>query len=492
MSLRFKTFFLVLLVGVLLFGVSRVQISLNRDRDRLGLTRVELLKNAPPVLAFTTVALGGFRGLISNVLWIRVTKLQDEDKFFEAVQLSDWITKLEPRFASVWAHLAWNLAYNISVKFKDFPDRWNWVQQGIRLLRDEGLKYNPGEPLIYRELAWFFQHKLGANLDDANMYYKQHWAEEMTAVFGASGTDYRALINPQTTEAKTRAQQLRDKYKMDPQFVQKVDEQYGPLDWRLPEAHAIYWAALGLQKAGENLNKVDPKDLTQLRRLIYQCMQLSFYRGRLISNPRIFDFGPNLGIFPKVNAAFEEMITEEPDPGQKTGFKKAQRNVIKDAVYYYYMQNRVADAARWYRVLAEQFPDSNLLEGDMTSLPRRLTLDEYVVARWQGEVTETSRDKTKASLEGLLVNAYENLLLGEEDQATGFQLLAQKIWEFYQNKTAAAADRIGLPSLNEIRKDVLERLLDPESGLPLELANELRAKLNLTASTNSTPLTPSR
>ena len=116
---------------------------LNRDREQLGLTRLHALKNAPPVLAFTTVALGGFRGLISNVLWIRANDLQNDDKFFEAAQLADWITELEPHFTQVWLFQAWNMAYNISVKFKDAPDRWRWVERGIELLRDDGLRYNP-------------------------------------------------------------------------------------------------------------------------------------------------------------------------------------------------------------------------------------------------------------------------------------------------------------------------------------------------------------
>ena len=34
-------------------------------------TRLTALENAPPMLAFTTVALGGFRGLIANALWVR-------------------------------------------------------------------------------------------------------------------------------------------------------------------------------------------------------------------------------------------------------------------------------------------------------------------------------------------------------------------------------------------------------------------------------------
>src|SRR5213595_3930820 len=197
MNLRLKKVSLLVLAAVLLVGSSRIQNSLNRDRDRLGLTLVAPLENAPPVLAFTTVALGGFRGLISNALWIRAMDLQDNDKFFEMAQLADWITKLEPHFVQVWLMQSWNMAYNISVKFKDYPDRWRWVKRGIELLRDEGLRYNPNEILIYRELGWFFQHKMGANLDDANMYYKQQWANEMAAVFAKKAPNLEELIHPQ-------------------------------------------------------------------------------------------------------------------------------------------------------------------------------------------------------------------------------------------------------------------------------------------------------
>ena len=183
-------------------------------------------------------------------------------------QLADWITKLEPHFVQVWLVQAWNMAYNISVKFKDFPDRWRWVSRGIELLRDEGLHYNPNETLIYRELGWFFQHKLGQNLDDANMYYKQQWANEMARVFGKKNPDLDELIHPQTDDQKERARLLRQEYKMDPQFMKDVDQRYGPLEWRLPEAHAIYWAALGLKKAEQNPAKINPDDLITLRRVM--------------------------------------------------------------------------------------------------------------------------------------------------------------------------------------------------------------------------------
>src|SRR6266508_4159424 len=126
---------LLLLAALLVVGSATCQRLMNRQRAGLGLTRVAPLENAPPMLAFTTVALGGFRGLIANALWIRANDLQDEGKYFEMVQLADWITKLEPTFAQVWLVQSWNMAYNISVKFTDFADRWRWVQRGIELLR---------------------------------------------------------------------------------------------------------------------------------------------------------------------------------------------------------------------------------------------------------------------------------------------------------------------------------------------------------------------
>src|ERR1700691_408954 len=120
-------------VAVILFcAASQMQNWLNTERGQLGLTRLPPLKNAPPLLAFTTVALGGFRGLIANALWMRASDMQNEDKYFEMVQLSDWITKLEPHFVGVWSEQARNMAYNISVKFKDHEDRWHWVQRGVQ------------------------------------------------------------------------------------------------------------------------------------------------------------------------------------------------------------------------------------------------------------------------------------------------------------------------------------------------------------------------
>lgn len=493
MNGRLKKIILLALAVVLLVGVAQIQKALNHDRKELGLTRVEPLENAPPVLAFTTVALGGFRGLIANALWVRATELQEEDKYFEMAQLADWITKLEPHYVQVWLVQAWNMAYNISVKFKDFDDRWRWVQRGISLLRDDGIRFNPNETLIYRELSWFFQHKMGQNLDDANMTYKQEWLKEMNAVLGTNAASFAELLDPKTDEARARYQRLTNIYKLDPVFMEQLNERYGPLEWRLPEAHAIYWAAVGLERARENPTKVKQDDLMTLRRSIYQSMQLSFHRGRLIWDPIMggFDTGPNLDIVPKVSAAYEEMYRDEADPGQKDGIQRAHRNFLRDAVYFLYENNRIAEALQWYRYIGEKYPEKPLLDGRPDTLPRNLTLDDYCISRICEDVGETSRDRVKAAIEGQIAKGYYALIRGEDRRNAGYRALARILREKYMKAIAGGANdlRIGIPTVEETEKQVRDTLLDPERGWPVELRAALRAALRMEPESAPSPST---
>ena len=484
MNGRLKKILLLLLAVLLLVAVAPLQRELNRDRNRLGLTRLEPLENAPPVLAFTTVALGGFRGLIANTLWIRAMELQDEDKFFEMAQLADWITKLEPHYTQVWLVQGWNMAYNISVKFKEtapgeFPDRWRWVYGGIKLLRDDGLRYNPNDVLIFRELAWFYQHKLGQNLDDANMYYKVQWAKEMTRALGDKKPNFDELINPQTDEARSRAQLLTNEFKLDPPLMKFVNEHYGPLEWRLPEAHAIYWAAKGLEMAKTNPEKIKPEDLVQLRRVVFQSMQASFRHGRLVA--RSLDtgvaFGPNLEIIPTANRSYEEAIEQTPD--MKDNLMGAHRNFLRDAVYFLYSANHVADAADWFRYLGEKYPNKTLIDGKLDSWPRNTTLQEFALARVMEDVGETDRDRVEGRIEDFVGNAYLAAVRGDVDMYEGYRRMARDLWKIYMEKIKTRENAIGLPPVEAAEKEILSRMLDSKEGLPPEMRAILRTELRL-------------
>lgn len=505
MNSRLKKILLLTLAAALLVAVMPLQRALNRDREALGLTRLTPLENAPPVLAFTTVALGGFRGLIANALWIRMSELQDADKYFEMQQLASWITKLEPHFAHVWVVQAWNMSYNISVKFKEnapgeYSDRWRWVRAGIELLRDEGLRYNPNDIMIHRELAWHFQHKMGANLDDANMYYKNMWAREMARVFGEKNVNLDELINPTTEDALRRLHILTNEFKLHPGFMKKVNDAYGPVEWRLPEAHAIYWAAKGLAMAEANPTKINREDLIQLSRVIYQSMQMSFRRGRLISNPfaQGIETGPNLAIIPKVNAAYEEAMQER-DEQYRNNIAGAHRNFIRDAIIFLYSAGRKEDAGEWYRYLSEKYPNKPVIENDLTSLPATVTLRDFVMAQIGIDVSETDRDKVKARIEEFIGTAYISLIRGDSERYGGFRLMAHDLRANYMEKIGGGASiaRIGLPPVAETEQEILKRMLDPNDeiyGLPPEaraiLRTEMRMEPETIAPGTDVPATP--
>lgn len=463
---RFYKPLLSLLAAALLIGVNFAQRELTTERTRLKLTRVEAVESMPPLMAFTAVALGGFRGLISNALWIRLNDLQLDEKYFEMVQLSDWITKMQPHFVAVWVHQAWNLSYNISVKFPDPNDRWFWVNRGIELLRDEALKYNPNETLIYRELAWHFQHKMGANLDNAHMTYKREWMRMMTEVFGNAGKpNWEELLNPQTDDAKQRAKLVREKYKLDPKLMREVDEKYGPLEWRLPETHAIYWASLGLKNS-------KPEQLITLRRAIYQSMQLAAQRGRLIYNPvdKYFEFGPNLVAIPVANEGYEEMIESAKDSADNV--KNAHANFLKQAITDLYTHNREQDAARWHDYLAKKYPNRYTKPGQ--------NVTEFVLERYK-ELMDLGKDKIQSAIEGMFARHFYELAIGEDDRAQGYVRLIQQIHKEYAKRVERSErDRVDLPPLTKLRELVIDRLINAPVGeswnpqLRLQLLTVLR------------------
>jgi hypothetical protein len=174
---------------------------INSQRQQMKLIANEPLENAPPSLAFATVAMGAFRGLLVDILWMRADKLKDEGEFFDAKQVADWITTLQPRFASVWEFHAWNMAYNISVAIPATQpeERWRWVKNGYELLRDKGIPLNPKSISLYFEMARIFQHKIGSVSDDAHKYYKLQLAMAMEPLLvPADNQHFKALAEAPT------------------------------------------------------------------------------------------------------------------------------------------------------------------------------------------------------------------------------------------------------------------------------------------------------
>lgn len=174
----------LLLMCLCLFTSGGLAVALTAISGRDKLTYTDRAEDGQSREVSLGIAMGAFRGIFVNFLWMRANQMKEDGKFYEANQLAEAITKLQPRFPSVWVFHAWNMAYNISVSTQTPEERWHWVRAGIDLLRDKGIPANPNSLLLHKELGWIFLHKIGGQTDDANLYYKRMLAQEWTIAVG--------------------------------------------------------------------------------------------------------------------------------------------------------------------------------------------------------------------------------------------------------------------------------------------------------------------
>ncbi len=174
--------------GQMLPGVLRVS-------DERGLRYTDVsLEGAPPIVALGT-AIGALRGIIVDYLWIKAGMQKEKGLFYEAMTDARLITKLQPRFGEVWGFQGHNMAYNISVLTDTPSERWEWVRAGIDLVRDEGLRYNPNDLILHKELAFWLSHKIDGVADDAHLYYKREFAREWQYLLGVPPGSHQDRIN---------------------------------------------------------------------------------------------------------------------------------------------------------------------------------------------------------------------------------------------------------------------------------------------------------
>jgi hypothetical protein len=330
------------------------------------------------------------------------------------------------------------------------------------------------------------------------MLYKRRWAQEMQSLFGGGKPDIQALEHPTTALEKERARRLTEVYKMDPKIIQKVDDEYGPFDWRLPDAHAVYWAELYREKSKLGFAHADslwptatsyettnsfPTDM--LRRSIFQSLRQACFRGGALS-PSItnvteqnFMLWPNLDLVPKINAAYEKMIAENPS----SDFQNAHKNFLKEAVALLYENDRMRDANYWFEYAKKMY--TNAFWGAQANISLRNYALSYVADQYNAK----DMNQVQNVLVGFFTYEFDCLLRDNDEEAKNWENMAKDIWKYYhETLPRVSRERISLKPWQDIQKRVLDETL---SRLTPYYQSYLRSKLGLPnpATTNAPPPT---
>ena len=475
---------------VLFFNTNR----LNQYQGSENLNRVINNPEMPVSLSITTFALGPLRALIVDSLWWRAIRQQDRGEYFDALQLADWITKMQPTYASVWAFHGWNMSYNIAHDFADKEDRWQWILRAIHLLRDEGLKYNPDNIIIRHELARIFYDRIGNKIDPAAEYFKNQWAFKMMEYLdnGTRGElerlneaastlqelKERPFVNEyiQATlkqgidildlnknipmpagvkvniaervqkEASKEVYNYYKRYRIEHELklkiprVLQIDRDYGPLDWRLHQAHTIYWAAEdrfeAFMKSGVNYAKI-----------IRQSMIESFYEGRLFHDPakNVITRTNNLHIIGTIHDYVEYLLENQ----FSRRVDKIHRDFLVSAVAILYTFNQ----HKLSRELFEHYKE-DYLQGRNVSYETFIMRSLKKVLSWA-----RSSGERGALVEAAIYKSFEWLDLGEYDRANGYQNLAKLVWQNHQNQHQNDAAKL-LPPFQQIVQAARDRFIN--------------------------------
>jgi tetratricopeptide (TPR) repeat protein len=128
----------------------------------------------------TLAALGGFRGVAANFVWISLTMAWEEQQWTRVRTLAEFAVLLQPRVLFFWENGAWHLAWNASVSAQNYPrpdstpnqrlrESRQWIEAGRDML-ERAIQANPEKPQIYMRMAELYQQRLQDQATAARYY----------------------------------------------------------------------------------------------------------------------------------------------------------------------------------------------------------------------------------------------------------------------------------------------------------------------------------
>src|SRR5580704_520369 len=96
---------------------------------------VNQLGKVDPTSAAMNLVLLGFRGIAADLIWLDADHNEEIKNWAELRANVDAIIMLQPHFVKVWQFQGWNLAYNVSAAWDLVADRYYWVKEGAKFLK---------------------------------------------------------------------------------------------------------------------------------------------------------------------------------------------------------------------------------------------------------------------------------------------------------------------------------------------------------------------
>ncbi|NND98747.1 MAG: IRE (iron responsive element) [Pirellulaceae bacterium] len=117
----------------------------------------------------------GLRGVAATLLWNKAHEYRVMHEWDRLKAALNNIALLQPHYDKVWEHQAHNLAYNVSIEFDDYRQRYEMVREGTEFLT-RGVRQNRNAPRLVWYTGWFYGQKMGVS--DEKVQFRRLFADD--------------------------------------------------------------------------------------------------------------------------------------------------------------------------------------------------------------------------------------------------------------------------------------------------------------------------
>lgn len=149
--------------------------TLSQIREKYDLGQGDLGR-LDPASESARLATLGLRGVATAIMWHKANEYKSEMNWDRFSATLNQIALLQPHFIKVWEFQAHNLAYNTSVEFDDYRQRYAWVKRGMEYL-SKGIDFNRRDANLPFFQGMMFAQKLG-KADEQLQYRKLYSADK--------------------------------------------------------------------------------------------------------------------------------------------------------------------------------------------------------------------------------------------------------------------------------------------------------------------------
>ena len=286
------------------------------------------------------------------------------------------------------------------------------------------------------------------------------------------------------------AKTLREKYKMARlDIAHGLEMEFGQFDWRMPEPHAIYWAAMAVFYDPRMEKAID------YDRMIMFSISQSMRRGKIAyMDPEptgqfitIYD----LSKIEPLDRLYERMIMKHPNDWDHRGgasVADGHMQFLKEAARILIFSGYKTEGEKYHNKMYKLYdkPDP-YMDAETFALGHvKKGIDE----NW-------TYDKTKSYLDSIIYQSLFFYVMNQFDECRRLQTHGRAAWKAYAEYAAVQADSQGvkievrgpkdgrlrhagdLPSWKELNREMVRMILRGETRFPPHMIPILRAKLGI-------------